>query len=94
MNREAFEKSAIALGVSRDRLDRYTSGTYKSIRVQTYCDFWQAATAAAIPQGYVLVPEVPTEAMLKAGVNAGTLRMNAPSHIVYAAMLQAAKERT
>jgi len=88
MSREAFEKWwDHAFHFTGDRRDAW--------------DAWQAATAAAVPPGYVVVPVEPTEAMMNAGYDATRLQDGTPqfcdsgfclghSEKIYTAMLEAA----
>ena len=64
MNREAFEK----WNHERDSntLTKLNTGEYANAFTAACWAAWQAATAAAVPPGYVVVPVEPTQEMLRA----------------------------
>lgn len=64
--REAFEAWAgIGHLLSRDLC---WSDQYEAPRTQAAWEAWQAATAQCVPEGFVVVPKEPTEAMHVAAV--------------------------
>jgi len=54
--------------------------TWNFYDVQAAWEMWQAAKAQAVPEGFILVPKEPTEAMIQRGTKANSecLNENAP----------------
>lgn len=59
--REVFEAWVGSNGRS---IERFSDGSYKSMTLDKEWEAWQAAKAQAVPEGFVLVPKEPTDAML------------------------------
>ncbi|KQK45984.1 hypothetical protein A1D06_05385 [Acinetobacter baumannii] len=55
-------------------------------------DLWQKAKAQAVPEGYVLLPRVPTEKMFQAYARYSVAPMSTLSKTGYKAMVEVASE--
>ena len=95
-NKEAFESkfklNAIYERESRIRKNNIlefaeTAGIYFNIVTNNAWELWQAAQAQAVPEGFVLVPKEPTEAMYIAGTDKRQSGGNTAD--VYKAMIEA-----
>jgi hypothetical protein len=56
-------------------------------------DLWQKAKAQAVPEGYVLLPRVPTEKMFQAYERSSVAPMSTLSKTGYKAMVEAAGDQ-
>ena len=48
--------------------DTFDNGNFKDFNTKTLFIGWKAATAQAVPEGYVVVPAVPTEELLSKAI--------------------------
>ncbi|HCA4901593.1 hypothetical protein Q4388_18450 [Acinetobacter baumannii] len=71
----------------------FNDGVYDSIPTQARWEAWkERAKAQAVPEGYVLLPRVPTEKMFQAYERYSVAPMSTLSKTGYKAMVEAASE--
>ena len=91
----------------REAFEAYMAEKYKSLMVRRQClnngggymawdmnvawQVWQAATAQAVPEGFVLAPKQPTEKMIDAGHDFCKNNIVTPSGF-YKAMIEAQEQ--
>lgn len=94
--RKAFEAWARVSGRTEKQLRRLSNGDYEVTATHWEWQAWQAATRAAVPAGWKVVPCDPTDAMVQASLHLDLSYM--PIHdgedraCIYKAMLAAAPE--
>lgn len=90
--REAFEEAYLSVGGKQRELE-LEYGEYTNSKSQLGWDLWQKAKAQAVPEGYVLMPKVPTEKMFQAYKRYSVAPMSTLSKTGYKAMVEAAGDQ-
>lgn len=81
MDIKKFKAWAESKNLSTDgETGRNYSYTFYDPKTRAAWDAWQAAKVQAVPEGFILVPKEPTEAMIQRGTKANSecLNENAP----------------
>ena len=71
--------------------EKHYVGKYTDSFMQEKWQLWQAAKAQAVPEGFVVVPKEPTNAMYQAYARHSVAPMSTLSKTGYKAMLEAAR---
>ncbi|HHP8129749.1 TPA: hypothetical protein ACSISC_000094 [Acinetobacter baumannii] len=76
-----------------EELGQYTSKHVSDVGYQARFEVWLEAKAQAVPEGYVLLPRVPTEKMFQAYERYSVAPMSTLSKTGYKAMVEAAGDQ-